>query len=205
MEARKTARKWYRWLWLSPFLTIPTLILVSFMNFGYELLCRGPGPCDWYLAERMGLIIAILASSLWHLVILRPASQKERPFVRWHGLQALCLAGLRTAVPLAFVIVYGFDFTSLLAIPVLILIWFIGTFIGQHQASRGKCSLCQWAGREDELAGYQALKPKHESTQKRIAPDDPEDWVSIIRFSDDPEERRRALAALKRRDMIEEF
>jgi hypothetical protein len=205
MEAeRKRARNWYWWLWLSPLLTIPTLIFLSIIDIGYEL-CRGPGVCDWDLAERVTLITGILVSSLWHLVLLKPVSEKESPFVHWHGLQALCLVGLRTAVPLAFVIVYGFDLPSLLAIPVLILIWFIGTFIGQHQASRGKCSLSQWASREDELASYQVLKPERESAQKRIARSDPEDWVSVIRFSDDPEERRQALAVLKRRNMIEEF
>ena len=37
----QTARKLYRWLWLSPLLTIPTLLIIFFAvdSFVYDLVC----------------------------------------------------------------------------------------------------------------------------------------------------------------------
>ena len=134
-----TAKKWYRWLWLSPLLTIPSLFFITITVFqpSRELICG---------------LIAILGSALWHLILLVPALNKQSEFVRWHGRQALLLAGLRTAIPVAF-LVYGYVLGGgyialawLWFIPVLILVWLFGTLWGQRQAARGDCALMRWTG-----------------------------------------------------------
>ena len=76
------ARKWYRWLWLSPIFTIPTLVYVYFISYSIPT--------------------AVLISASWHLILLIPAFNSSSEFVRWHGKQMLALAALRTLIPLSF-------------------------------------------------------------------------------------------------------
>ena len=78
----KAASNWYRWLWFSPLLTIPTLVLVYLSS--YEE------------------ILAVLVSAGWHLILLIPVTNKKDRFVSWHGRQAMMLAGLRTLIVLLF-------------------------------------------------------------------------------------------------------
>ena len=145
-----TAKKWYRWLWLSPLLTIPTLLLLVFNDPGYRLICGSNWlNCDHYLSELVTALIAIISPALWHLVLLIPALDKHNGFVRWHGRQALLLAGIRTAIPMAFLFydfIDGFDGIILWSIPVLIAVWLFGTLWGQGQAKRGDCALMRWTG-----------------------------------------------------------
>jgi hypothetical protein len=149
----RTAKNWYRWLWLSPFLTIPTLALigVSVYGTGYGLICSyGSRDCPYELVSLVSYVAAILGSAWWHLVLLIPATHRQSEFVRWHGRQALLLAGVRTAVPLAFVLFNfvsgGYGFLSLYPILGLIAVWLFGTSWGQGQAARGDCALMRWAG-----------------------------------------------------------
>jgi hypothetical protein len=202
---RKRASDWYRWLWLSPLITIPTLVFVLFADIGGRIVCNSPGSCDWRLAERISLILAILLSAVWHLVLLKPISDKESPIVHWHGLQALCLAGLRTAVPLLFVIVFGFDIPTIVAIPILFVIWLVGTNLAQLQANQGKCGLAQAAGHGDELTRYQQTETEQKTGPLKTESGDAEEWVHIIRYSQDPAERRLALQQLRELDMVEDF
>ena len=107
---RKTARKWYRWLWFSPLLTIPTLLILSIATESliYSLVCpQGWQNCsyDYAAGYRLSVLLSVLGSALWHLILLIPARNKESTFVRWHGRQAMILAGVRTAVPLTFIII----------------------------------------------------------------------------------------------------
>jgi hypothetical protein len=194
---RRTARNWYLWLWLSPLLTLPTLGLLLFQGIGHDLICRG-GACDWDAADRVTLLIAVLGSALWHLILLIPALDKEHPFVRWHGGQALLLAGVRTAVPLAVGMAFGTALGSLLFIPVQIAIWFGGTLWGQLQAARGECSLMRWLGQGELLASLQRADP-----ETQVEAMDPDALVEIIRYSRDPKQRRAALSALERKRMVE--
>lgn len=146
-----TAKNWYRWLWLSPLLTIPTLIYILVSDPGYGLICGGNWRnCDYDLEMLVTGLFAILGSALWHLVLLIPALNKQNRFVRWHGRQALLLAGIRTAIPVAFLIL---DFVngmyveiSIWSVPVLIVFWFFGTRWGKGQAKRGDCALMRWTG-----------------------------------------------------------
>ncbi len=179
----RTARDWYWWLWLSPFLTLPTLIaLWSYYTFG-----------------GVSILIAILGSALWHLFLLIPALGGQSEFVRWHGTQMLLLAGVRTAVPLVFVLTFGGDMVALwVAIPVLIVVWLSGTLWCQLEAARGDCTLMRWFGRAEALP---ARRRAVESAQANEL--DPEALVGIIRYSRDPERRRQALAELEKLGMVE--
>lgn len=198
---RQTASKWYRWLWFSPLLTIPTLLFLSSATDSliYDLVCpQGWQNCsyDYFARFRFSALLSVLGSALWHLILLIPARNKESAFVRWHGRQAMILAGVRTAVPLTFIVIFGYEILTLLAILTLIPIWFFGTLWGQRQAARGDCSLMRWTGREESLPG-----PPAEPEQ--VQDFSPETLVSIIRFSKDPERRQNALDQLEKHGMVE--
>jgi hypothetical protein len=193
---RKRARDWYWWLWLSPLLTIPTLAFFFSQHVGTTLVCgaawhRNWQGCDWATADRVTILIAVLVSALWHLVLLGGIRNKEYPFVRWHGRQALLLAGVRTLVPLAFGLAFGEEAGTLLFIPVQLVVWFGGTLWGQRQAARGKCSLARWFGQEELLAS--------------IEEQDAEALIEIVRFSRDPAERDKAVEELTKRGMVEDL
>jgi hypothetical protein len=79
---------------------------------------------------------------------------RKSEFVRWHGKQALLLAGVRTVVPLGFVLGFGSSWNLAWGLPILIVVWFVGTLRGQSQAARGLCSLMRWAGRGDAQPAY---------------------------------------------------
>ncbi len=207
------AKNIYKWLWFSPILTIPTLIYVALTaDLGYELICGTSYPdCNYALASYISLVSAVLISALWHLFLLIPGSNKESEFIRWHGRQALLLAGIRTLVPLLFM-TYGFAFgggyaedSVLSAIPVLILIWLTGTIWGQSQAAGGDCSLMRWAGHGK---GLPLKTAKISATaSKNISDDgdreDEDELVDIIRFNRDPEQRQAALEELERLGLVE--
>lgn len=198
MEGQR-ARNWYWWLWLSPLVTIPTLAFVLAQDIGYDLVCPGMSrSCNWDVAERVTILIAILASALWHLVLLIPALNREHPFVRWHGRQALLLAGVRTAVPLGFGLAFGLDYGALLFIPVQIAVWFAGTLWGQLQAARGKCSLMRWFGQEQLSASLQRA-----GEAARPADSDVEALMAAIQSSQNAGVRRRATEQLKKLGMVE--
>jgi hypothetical protein len=198
----KKAFNWYWWLWLSPLLTVPTLLFVGlylyFSDVLVDLMCRGNSrACP---SDEWTILIAILGSSLWHLILLVPASNKKSEFVRWHGRQTLLLAGVRTALALVSGLAYSFELGvgTLLALGVLVIIWFGGTLWGQRQATRGECSLMRWFGQEELL-----LALREADVEIKTEEQDTEALVEIIRFSRDLEERRSALVELQRREMVE--
>ena len=173
------AKKVYRWLWWSPLLTVPTLVFLG--NWGEQ-------------------VAAVLGSALWHLTLLKPAQNEESAFVRWHGRQALALAGLRTIIPLFFAVFYDLN---LIFIPILIAVWFFGTIWGQNQAARGDCSLARWLGHEDELLGPPAVPDK---VHKAQAPANQlESLMNTIRFSKDPDLRAKALEKLSALGVVEDL
>ena len=153
-KEKRKATEWYRWLWLSPPVTVLKAIFLYLQIYDpvFDLVCPGGyRNCDWEIAERIAILIALVGSALWHLILLFPALDKKSQFVRWHGRQALLLAGVRTAVPIAMIMLIEFYGGLLVAILLLIPIWFAGTLWGQSQAKRGDCSLARWFGREDVL------------------------------------------------------
>jgi hypothetical protein len=188
-EERKTARNWYFWLWLSPMLAVPTVVSI-YLGLSYLEYEMYRQEYHFGLPWLATLSAAIFGSAAWHLILLIPALDK-RPFVSWHGKQALLLAAIRTALPLFFGIVFGEETGFLLVILPLLVVWFFGTLWGQLEATRGKCTLMRWFGR----GGRQfATKPKELSA---------DELVKIVRFSSNPEERTRALRALEKLGMTE--
>jgi hypothetical protein len=129
---KRTAQNWYWWLWLSPLATLLALAWLVTLH-----------------PEGAVTPLAVLGSALPHLILLVPALNRKSAFVRWHGRQALLLAAVRTVVPLAFVLAFGSEGLALLAVPILIAVWAIGTLRGQLQARRGLCTLMRWFGRAE--------------------------------------------------------
>ena len=178
------AHKWYRWLWWSPLLTVPTFI--------------GVGVWTYFSGDWAGL--PVIVSALWHLILLKPAMDKERPFVCWHGRQALALAGLRTIIPLAIVI-WEDDVEAIpIAIPFLIVVWFFGTIWGQRQATRGDCSTLRWLGghNAEEILGIIGQEKEAIKVDKQT-----NNLVYAIRFGRSREKREAALTELEALDMVE--
>jgi uncharacterized membrane protein len=194
----RRAGKWYRWLWLSPLFTLPTLLLLSLGEYGHDLVCPRPGPCNWQAAGVMDLCIGVLGSALWHLVLLVPILDREHPFVSWHGRQALLLAGARTVLPLVLALIPGVDVGFLLVLPINLAIWFLGTRWGQRQAARGECSLVRWCGRGDVLDSLRST-----AQEVQVWTMQPDAVVDIIRHSRDPELRRAALERAVELHMVE--
>lgn len=196
-----TAKKIYKWLWLSPFLTIPTLLYIyEGVDPGFMLICGGTYKnCDYSLTYSISWTSGVLISALWHLLFLSSAWNGEHEFVRWHGRQALLLAGIRTLVALVFAFVI---IDSTLAISVLILIWLIGTIWGQNQAAKGDCSLMHWAGHGENLpiktVAVSTTNIPHDENTTHI-----EELVDIIRFNRNSEQRQTALAELETLGLVE--
>jgi len=145
----------YNWLWISPLLTIPTLIVALLPDdIGYylsDLVCPPGRPgCDdtsvyWFLG-----MFALIVSSLWHLILLRNLGGWNSEFVRWHAKQALVFAGIRTAIPIIYFNASIYKAVRNMesmwtALPGIILIglitYFVTASIGQNQAKRGDCWL----------------------------------------------------------------
>ena len=199
---RKRARNWYWWLWLSPLLTAPTLGLLYGLISELLWALTGPqrpgsGAVAGIIIERAAILVAVLGSALWHLVLLIPARDKEYVFVRWHGRQALLLAGVRTAVPTVLGLLIG-GYGPLVAIPILLAVWFGGTLWGQLQAKDGKCSLARWFGQEELLVSIEEPDEEIQASEQSA-----QGLVEIVRSSRDPEERKQAIAELSRRGMVE--
>ena len=171
---KKAASGWYRWLWISPIFTIPTLVVST--DFLYYDIAKGT-----------------LLSAAWHLILLIPSTNKQDPFIRWHGRQALLFAAARTITVLIFH--EDLFFTVLL----LIFIWFFGTLWGQKQAQEGKCFLMSTFAKDLDLDSL----PFVQNTGSDKDSKDPKALVEIFRFSKDPLERQAALAQLEKLGLVE--
>lgn len=196
----KDAMNWYLWLWLSPLVTVPSLAFIYFLGdaLSVRLICGGEWlDCNHAAVERVALLIAVLGSALWHLILLLPALVAKSQFVRWHGRQALFLAGLRTAVPLMSALVFGVGgvcLANLIQLPIYVL----GNLWGQRQATRGDCSLMRWFGRAEALP-----LPEPVAVPEEAPGVGPEALVETIRYSRDHEERKKALLELGELGMVE--
>ncbi len=224
---RRRAGNWYVWLWVSPMFTVPSLYGLTALARGAlaGLICRGTRQCvEYALVEQVSLLTGILASALWHLILLYPAFKDDSEFVRWHGRQALLLAGIRTAVPLVCVVLFGLAGESLFML-VLLPIYFVGNLRAQRQATRGDCFLMRRFGRAEALplaepvvvaetpkavarkravVVEESMPQREPAVVRREATEDGvEALVDIIRYGRDPEERGRALSELEKLGMVE--
>lgn len=119
----------YNWLKASPLLTITTLLFVIQMDIGYTLCVETGLACGYETTNAVSYAIGVLASGLWHLLLLQYVNNKESELVRRHGQKALTQAGIRTGVALGAVLLEwlsgnggGFIF---IAVIVLSLIWLV--------------------------------------------------------------------------------
>jgi hypothetical protein len=85
----------------------------------------------------------------------------------------------------------------------LIAIWLFGGVWGQRQAARGDCSLMRWRRQQEYLAALPMLEGQAGKEAGAAAESEAEALVEIIRFSNDPEERRKALLKLDKLGMVE--
>jgi len=192
----QTAKDWYFWLWLSPVLTIPTL-LVLLMVVSFSAGTNEMSP--WIFP-----LVAVLGSALWHMILLIPAIGGKTEFVRWHGRQALLLAGARTALALATALIFSLredGFSLLLGFLLLVILWLGGNIWGLSQAKRGDCALMRWSGHGDGLTLPVAQTP--EPPKQPPTPVEIDQLVGIIRFNSNPEQRLAALAQLERLGLVE--
>jgi hypothetical protein len=189
------AKSPYVWLWLSPILTVPTLLITdSFGELLYSLTCGGAWRCNNIIVQRAIRLAAVALSALWHLILLTWARDR-RIFVRWHGRQALALAGLRTAVAL----LAEFLPSPYAALPILIIIWLVGNLWGQAEVRLGECSLMRWTGHAEELEAWRCRCRGH-GTGTEV---DPDALIDIIRTGSDPAARQLALDQLEELGMVE--
>jgi hypothetical protein len=147
----RTAWNWYIWLWISPLFTVPTYFILR----GFQ--------GDRSLSNALFYsLLATLGSALWHLILLYPAMKGRTDFIRWHGRQALLLAGARTALvalllagAVTALVVLTLDYpafedvawpTTIISYLLLFLLWLAGNLWGQGQAERGDCALMRWTG-----------------------------------------------------------
>ncbi|NIM94833.1 MAG: hypothetical protein GTO18_14125 [Anaerolineales bacterium] len=198
IEDRHAARNWYFWLWLSPMLTVPTftVILLYFLIMRLSTYSFSGG-VGFDLIGREAILAAVFGSSLWHLILIIPAVDR-RSFVRWHGLQALVLAASRVATPLLTGLIWGPSERMVLTVPVLVGLWFFGTWWGQSEAGRGTCTTMRLFGRSE--IGQMSLDPDESLSTREL---DPEELIEVIRHSRNPRERADALKELEKRGMVE--
>lgn len=176
----QAASDMYRWLRISPIFTVFSMVYLWWTESGYDILCRGLFRCDDDLWEWIPIASAIMLPSLWHIVLLVQVLGQKRAFARWHGWQALMLAGIRTAIPLCFVLadlwirtndarngIYRSGYHDIYrgAFPFLFIAYFVGNTWGQTQALAGDCWLMRIRGLEKELPRMtrDQFQPKNES------------------------------------------
>lgn len=185
---RSEAIKIYNWLWFAPFVTVPTIIFLSIV---------------FYFMFDNGFVGAFLVSSGWHLVLIVQVLQQQDKYVRWHGKQALVLAGFQTTVPLFYIVSYltenmdefelfGFIFP-------LGIVWLFGTLWGQGQAKQGVCTLMKLFG-EDAPIDTETAK-----TLPKPIKQNPDDLENIVRYSKDNQKRANAIYGLMQLGMVESF
>ena len=153
----RRAKGLYTWLWLSPLLTVPTLLFIVLtlaLNSSFSRSYQAGSDQNKFLLTLLTAVVAVLGSAAWLLVLLTRALDRQNDFVRWHGRQALLLAGARTVVALAAgsLLATGANgqWTVVLSL-VLLGLWLIGTLWGQGQAAAGECSLMRWNGQGARL------------------------------------------------------
>jgi hypothetical protein len=91
---------------------------------------------------------------------------------------------------------------------VLIIVWFFGTRWGQKQASRGTCSLMRhFRPEKPSFPSETIIEPEPIVDEKKAdAVDlDIESLVDIIRYSNDPEQRGKALSELEKLGMVDQL
>jgi hypothetical protein len=94
------AKNSYLWLILSPFVIAATTFLIASMNLGYWICVSDGIDCGRNGSKYLNYAIGLLASGLWHIVLLPKVFNRESAFVRMHGRRALAQAFIQIGVML---------------------------------------------------------------------------------------------------------
>jgi hypothetical protein len=172
----------YTWLFLSPFLTIPTLILIG-LNLSYRASIN----------ERV--IVAIIPI-LFHLPLLARLDPKSA-FIFRHTQQAFLLVALRAGMAALALSIGNVGDGAWLFLIGNGSLWLFGTIWARNQAIRGEC---WWSKRRGE-----SIAPKTEIVSKfdltRVARFSPKENLEksreYIQHYQQQEARDHALAAFR--------
>ncbi|GAB1471084.1 hypothetical protein MASR2M66_19620 [Chloroflexota bacterium] len=94
------AKAAYKWLKVSPILTLMTLFIVAGLGLGPTICGHLRLGCDYEDISYVNYLFGVILSALWHLILLQYVNNKDSEFVRGHGRKALTLAGIRTGIAL---------------------------------------------------------------------------------------------------------
>ena len=195
---KKTAKRLYTWLILSPFITVPIFILAA-LNFSYSSSTN----------ER---VIAALIPLIFHVPLLFGFTTKS-PFVFRHTQQAIFLVALRaTTASLAISIGGPGDGFWLFIIGNSVL-WLSGSLLGFDQIIHGECLLMERKG--EKILSTESAKVDLPQMDKEL-----EEMLKSLNAKDalaakttalnafragTPETKKRALEVLFKLGEIEEF
>ncbi len=126
-HAIKQAKRFYKWLWWSPVLLVPTTAVLLLLN-------------DWFFNSEEWKIFAF--SAIWHLAFLvLPALGHKVTFVRWHARQALLIALIFTLLQ---IFINAFFVGGLIICAYVI--HFLITLWGFLQIDQGENWFANWFG-----------------------------------------------------------
>lgn len=94
------AKNSYLWLILSPFVIAATTFLIASINLGYWICVSDGIDCGRNGSRYLNYAIGLLASGLWHIILLPKVFNRESAFVRMHGRRTLAQAFIQIGVML---------------------------------------------------------------------------------------------------------
>lgn len=148
-EERKNASRMYRWLWIAPFLTVPTLFFLYFFLIFISGFSSNPD-------SAVMTYIVIAATATWHFILVFKVAKRTSKFERWHGRQALFLTFLHILLTTLFI-----DFGQMELINEALIILILSLFLlasigggwGQTEVNNGISSFMRWFGGENGTFG----------------------------------------------------
>jgi hypothetical protein len=94
------AKNSYLWLILSPFVLAVTTFWIASINLGYWICVSDGIDCGRNGSKYLNYAIGLLASGLWHIILLPKVFNRESAFVRMHGRRTLAQAFIQIGVML---------------------------------------------------------------------------------------------------------
>jgi len=192
---KDSAKGIYAWLLLSPFLTVPTMIVAA-LNL------------DWNSSPNQR-VFAALVPAIFHLALLLRFDSKK-PFVYRHAQQAIFLVALRAGMASIALSIgtYPGDGAWLFFLGNGSL-WLFGSLWGRNQAIHKNC---WWMKRKDETILPPDIKPGEQSVTTTepittaIKKNKPAIEGALHTFrTGTPEERKQAILSLSQLGEVETF
>ena len=186
---KRLSKSAYDWLRVSPLATVTTYAFLSAADLG-DGICNVI-PCSYRVDFYLSALIALLGSALWHLNLLKYINNKDSEFVRWHGLQAALIAGIRTLIPILFLIAdFLFEsggYTFCISVPALLVVWMTATPWGNKQVDGDECKLATWLGEPiSPPETWPAETPQQSYTQATATSPETKNAEEAIPLTDEP-------------------